>query len=459
MLKFLPLILAIFLSLSNFQFFDSNKNLEIKNLLPDSIESKNPRNHLTQDNNNRYEVTAKVLAVSEAAPKNLTINHTEERNNTSPPPVALIEKIYRLTWDIIPHAVKYKISCEGRNFISYTNGVEIPIKDINNEIIVTALNFDNHIVENDIVVTSIEESPKFPLTNTEFDKMDFPPAYVVYSWIPTFNADHYEIQLFKDGEIYRNYVTDFHPKDDNFDYYDENPVLEEGEYFWRIRGMATSGAVLTEWSEQNSGNSFRVEKPARFCALGDSITHGGGAISVPPSTVVYNWQNYCRIPIKNLGKSGDTTEDMLKRFERDVLSFSPEILFILAGVNDYRGEILAWDSVENLAAIRDKCESYGIKPVFITPTPLNPDLIQKVKFVNRPPYDWQEQRKYICDWIRRQENFIDIEDALSDENGFLRADLALDGLHPDAAGKEIIGKAVENWLENYLGSLGNLGKN
>ena len=73
-------------------------------------------------------------------------------------------------------------------------------------------------------------------------------------------------------------------------------------------------------------------------------------------------------------------------------------------------------------------------------------------------YDWQEQRKYICDWIRRQENFIDIETALSDENGFLRADLAIDGLHPDITGKEIIGRAVENWLTNYLNSLGNLDK-
>lgn len=451
MLKILPVILAIFLSLSNFQFFDGNKNLENKNLLP------NPRNHLTQDEGNRHEVTAQVLAVSEAAQKNLTINHTDERDAAEITAASIQEKVYRLTWNIIPRAVKYKISYENKVAVSYTNGVEISAKNINNEIIVTALDFDNKIVENDVVIVSIEENPPAPLTTTEFDKMDFAPVYLVYSWIPTINADHYEIQLFKDGEIFRNYVTDFHPKDDNFDFYDEKPVLEEGEYFWRIRGIAAGGAVLTEWSEQDSGNSFKVEKPARFCALGDSVTHGGGSISVPPSTAAYNWQNYCRVPIKNLAKSGDTTEKMLNRFERDILPFSPEILFIMAGVNDYRSNILGWDSVENLAAIRNKCESYGIKPVFITPTPLNPDLIRKVKFVHYPPYDWQDQRKYICDWIRRQENFIDIETALSDERGFLRADLAIDGLHPDITGKEIIGRAVENWLTNYLNSLGNLG--
>ena len=451
MLKILPVILAIFLFLTNFQIF--NGNYDIPDFSAAPVENKNPRNHLTQDSTNRNEVTAQILPVSEAASKNITVNRTEEKISAAEvKPAELQEKIFRITWQIVPRAVKYKISCEGRNYVSYTNGVEIVVKDVNSELLISALDFDNHVVENDVVLMSIEENPPAPLTTTEFDKMKLSPLYIVYSWIPTMNAHHYEIQLFKDGEICRDYVTDYHPKDDNFDYYDEEPLLEEGEYFWRIRGISAGGAVLTEWSEQTPGNTFKVEKPAAFCALGDSITHGGGSISVPPSTVIYNWQNYCKFPIKNLGKSGDTTLKMLERFEQDILSFNPEILFIMAGVNDYRGDVLAWDSVENLAAIRDKCESYGITPVFITPTPLNPDLIYKIKFIHYPPYDWQDQRQYICDWMRRQKYCIDIANDFSDSNGYLRADLALDGLHPDAEGKEIIGRAVENWLNNYLGA-------
>ncbi len=39
-----------------------------------------------------------------------------------------------------------------------------------------------------------------------------------------------------------------------------------------------------------------------------------------------------------------------------------------------------------------------------------------------------------------------------DGDGNLRADLSTDGLHPDVEGKEFIGKAVGDWLNNYLDS-------
>ena len=272
----------------------------------------------------------------------------------------------------------------------------------------------------------------------------------MYSWIPTYGADHYEVELIKDGQIIRRYMTETNNKDDEFDLYDKRPVLDEGEYFWRVRALTVDNQPLTQWSEKDLANSFTVKHQVRFCALGDSITHGGGSISVPPSTVLYNWETYCAIPVKNLGRSGDTTSEILARFDNDVLPFRPEILFIMAGVNDYRAQILGWESVENLEALREKCNVNGIKPVFLTPTPLNPAQIQKVGFVELPPEDWQEQRNYICAWIRDQEFFIDVNEKLLDADGNLRDSLSIDGLHPDADGKKIIGEAVAAWLDKYL---------
>ncbi len=438
----LPVVLAIFLSAAHFVLSDGEESFLIEG-------NRNPRNHLTQDNGNRNEVKAKVLSVTEASSGRKISDESDNFIETNPDEIFL-----RLTWKVVPFAVKYSVySDDGEEFISYTTGIEIPAESEDQVFHVSALDFDDNVLEEDVRIISAELNPTKPLTTTEFDKMSFSPIYLVYSWIPSKDADHYEIQLVKGDEIVREFMTEYHPQDDNFDFYDPDPVLEDGEYFWRVRGLTPDNKVITNWSERSDGNSFIVRKPARFCAIGDSITHGGGSISVPPSTAIYNWETYCPLPVKNLGKSGDTTEQILQRFDEDVLTFKPEILFIMAGVNDYRNGILGWHSVTNLKMIREKCEMNDIIPVFITPTPVNPRIMRKINFVEPPQPDWQEHMDYICDWVREQKFYIDVAEEFIDENGNLRADLAVDGLHPDAEGKEIIGKAVGDWLNNYLDSL------
>lgn len=439
MLKVMPVVLAIIVCFSSLGFIDLSGTKTEKNNL---TEVPTPRNHLTQDKN------------AQAATINAFYN-VNDANETNGQTVAAEilqrdENILRLYWDVIPGAVKYEVFIDGVSFFAFTNGIEIPIDDVHKKFQVNAISFEGTTLQNRIPIRDIDTNPLSPRTTTEFDKMAYPPIYPVYSWIPTNGADHYEIELIKDDKIIRRYFTQSQPQEDNFDLYDKVPVIDEGQYYWRVRAFTRDNQPLTDWSNKDASNSFEVKQKIRFCALGDSITHGGGSISAPPSTVVYNWETYCVIPVKNLGRSGDTTADVLARFDRDVLPFRPEVLFIMAGVNDYRSNILGSESVENLAAIRAKCEIYGIKPVFITPTPLNPAQIQKISFVDPPPSDWQEHQKFICNWIRGQENFIDVNDKLTDDEGNLIDSLSVDGLHPDNVGKRIIGEAVAAWLDKYL---------
>ena len=425
MLKVMPIVLALALCFSNLGFM---------NLGGDKVETHAPRNHLTQDKNAQAAV---IDADFDSLDTSEAIIHREQN-------------ILRLCWDIVPNAVKYEIFIDGMTLCAYTNGIEIPIDDVHKKFQVNAVSLEGTTLENKLPIRDLETNPTFPRTTTEFDKMNYPPLYPVYSWIPTNGADHYAIELIRDGKIIRRYFTPSQLQDDNFDFYDKQPVLEEGEYFWRVRALTSDNRPLGNWSEKNPSNSFTVKHKIRFCALGDSITHGGGSISVPPSTVMYNWETYCAIPVKNLGRSGDTTAELLARFDNDVLPFRPEVLFIMAGVNDYRTNILGAESVESLAAIRDKCNHYGIKPVFLTPTPVNPAQIQKLGFIDLPPEDWQEHQQFICDWIRDQEFFIDVNEKLTDDAGNLIETLSVDGLHPDAEGKRIIGEAVAAWLDKYL---------
>ncbi|MBR0061504.1 MAG: SGNH/GDSL hydrolase family protein [Selenomonadaceae bacterium] len=436
MLRVVPIVLAIAVCFLNLAFvsLDSHKNYaETADAL---------RNHLTQDKNVQAAPinTVKIF-------EDVTENPVEENAAAIVP---RMENILRLYWNIIPNAVKYEILIDGATLYAYTNGIEIPVSNLSAKFQVNAISLEGTTLENKIPIREIDTNPTSPRTTTEFDKMAYPPIYPVYSWIPVSGADHYEIELIKDDKIIRRYFTDSNPNDDNFDLYDKTPVLDEGEYFWRVRALTDANQPLTDWSAKDESNSFEVKHQIRFCALGDSITHGGGSISVPPSTAIYNWETYCAIPVKNLARSGDTTAELLARFDNDVLPFRPEVLFIMAGVNDYRASILGWESVENLSLLKEKCERNGIKPVFMTPTPLNPAQIQRVNFIEPPPADWQEHQKFICDWIRNQENFIDVNEQLTDADGNLIDSLSIDGLHPDADGKKIIGEAVAAWLDKYL---------
>jgi len=440
MLRFLPIVLAIALCFSNLGFI--NLGGRIKNDDSTKIAAAHmPKNHLTHDKDAQTAVIGEVYDFEDV---------TNAPDDISEEIIPREQNILRLCWDVVPNAVKYEVFIAGQTLFAYTNGIEIPVDNVNAKFQVNAVSLEGTTLQNKLPIVTIDTNPPAPMATTEFDKMNYPPIYPVYSWIPTNGASHYEIELIKDGKIIRRYFTNTQTQDDDFDLYDKVPVLDEGEYFWRIRALNQENQPITQWSAKNASNSFEVKHQIRFCALGDSITHGGGSISVPPSTVMYNWETYCAIPVKNLGRSGDTTAEILNRFENDVLPFRPEVLFIMAGVNDYRANILGSESVENLAIIRDKCEQNGIKPVFITPTPLNPAQIQKLGFIDLPPTDWQDHQRFICEWIRDQAFFIDVNDKLTDEAGNLIETLSIDGLHPDAEGKKIIGEAVADWLDKYL---------
>ena len=358
-----------------------------------------------------------------------------------------VRTVMRLSWKLVPGAVKYKVASDNEIHTTYINGIELEVDNVSKVFHVAALNINGRIINADIDITKVEINPTAPKPTTEFEKMDYGPLYPVYSWIPTYGADYYQIQLFRNDELIRTYEAYRTGDDDAYDFYDEYPVNEGGDYYWRVRAMSNHGFAMTEWSERTDNVSFKVTSPNRVCALGDSITHGGGAVTVPPSMTIYNWETYCDIPVKNLGKSGDTTDVIVERFENDVLPFEPKVLIIMAGVNDYRGTIFGWHSAGNYKILVDKCNYYGIVPVFITPTPVNARLIKRSKFIELPPYDWQTHYQFLCDWIRTQPYHIDLTSAFEDESGELRADLTSDGLHPDEEGKKIIGHAVEEWLK------------
>lgn len=295
-----------------------------------------------------------------------------------------------------------------------------------------------------------ELNPKRPLATTQFDRLPFAKAYPVYSWIPYLKASEYELQVFYDSDNNSEtpdklLKTDFAIGKGAFDYYDDGPYIAEGTYWWRVRAKNAAFQPISDWSE---AQRFTVtHHGVDIAALGDSITHGGGAVTVPPGYVMYDWQTYTGLPILNLGFSGNTVEHMLGRFNRDVLPFQPKILVIMGGVNNIRLGDKAEQVISGLNRLKFKCLINHITPVFVTVAPVNPKAMRDVSGLNAS-HGWEQEQVKINAWIRKQSYHVDITPRLTDEQGWLSSRLAVDGLHPGVEGKKIIGQMIGQYLKD-----------
>ena len=285
-----------------------------------------------------------------------------------------------------------------------------------------------------------------PLTNNRMPATHPAPLYPAYAWIPVADGVSYEVELTSrppenpNGvepsrhRIWSKIVTGVN------DCYDDQPRKNSGRYYWRVRGMDAAGKPVGGYSDTAD---FTVAATRRQYAatFGDSITHGGGAISYSPADSDYSYQTYLYFPTVNLGKSGDTAATMLARFEQDVLPYKPKYLIILGGTNSLRGGIPATQVISELAAIRDKCLLHGIRPIFLTLPPINPETIALI-FQEETVPGWREEFDAVNSFIRQQQYCIDIEPYFTDSSRKLPGHLSIDGLHPDIDGKKLMAQII-----------------
>lgn len=387
-----------------------------------------------------------------------------------------------LVWHTVPRAVYYELEFttelpNNPNGVElsanslfhtqsiYTNGYYADLREYNYSKLywrVRALDYDGNPIgvfsdaEPIYISKKVKTIPK-PIINTLDDIDGLPlPLYPVYKWIPLHDiTTAYEVELlsqppeFENGTQPSKYRIWSKIADDSSDCYDDFArLLTPGTYYWRVRAVDSSGNTIGTYSDTAS---FIITKPASrvFAATyGDSITHGGGAISYSPANLEYNYQTYLDFPALNLGKSGDTSTTTAERFDSDVLPFRPKNLLILCGANSLRAGTPASTIMRDLIDIRTKCFSNNIRPIFLTLLPLNPDNIYRA-FNTETADNWQDELAKVNAFIRKQPYMIDLEPYFYDDDGFLATKYATDGLHPDIEGKILMAKII-NAHKNLL---------
>ncbi len=104
--------------------------------------------------------------------------------------------------------------------------------------------------------------------------------------------------------------------------------------------------------------------PNKIVLMGDSITSSWSGYS--PEFFLNNPY------LINKGVSGETTPQMLNRFEADVLNLAPEAVIILAGINDIAqntGYISVSETFANIINMAEIANSHDITPVLCSVLP------------------------------------------------------------------------------------------
>jgi len=172
----------------------------------------------------------------------------------------------------------------------------------------------------------------------------------------------------------------------------------------------------------------------KVVCLGDSITWGF------PFGPDYSWVHMLEqatgVEFINKGINGNTTSNMLSRFERDVISLSPSHVIIMGGVND-----MIWgDSFDritwNINAMIEKAEEAGIEVILGIPTSVESAYLEKL--ISR-------LRRWLID-LAAQRNIavLDFSKAFLNEQGEIMTQYLLaDGAHPSEAGYRAMFKQID----------------
>ena len=216
----------------------------------------------------------------------------------------------------------------------------------------------------------------------------------------------------------------------------------------RLQARFNDYANYGRYREANSQLAPPAKDEKRVVFMGDSITDSWKLTEYFPNQ-----------PFVNRGISGQTTSQMLLRFRPDVIDLKPKVVVILAGTNDISGNTgpMTLEAIEgNLTSMVELAHANGINVVLASVLPVSDYNTNKagekiIRTLQRPP----AQILALNNWMKnfsaaRKLVYLDYFSPTVDDKGFLKAELANDGLHPNAKGYELMKPLAEEAINKAL---------
>jgi len=200
---------------------------------------------------------------------------------------------------------------------------------------------------------------------------------------------------------------------------------------------------LARYHDENAALAPAAAGDSRVVFMGDSITDGWGR---------RYGQFFPGKPYVNRGISGQTTPQMLIRFRPDVIALKPKVVVILAGTNDIAGNTgpMTLEMIEdNLVSMVELAKANQIAVVFSSVMPVC-DYIRP-QTAQRPPAKIIALNAWMKDYAARNNIvYLDYYSAMLDDKQMFRQELTYDGLHPNAAGYDVMGPLADKAIAAAL---------
>ena len=181
----------------------------------------------------------------------------------------------------------------------------------------------------------------------------------------------------------------------------------------------------------------------KIVLIGDSITE---------SWKGYSPEFFAENPyLINKGVGGETTPQILDRFNSDVVSLEPEFVIILAGINDIAqntGYISVSETFANIVSMVEIANSHNISPILCSVLPAS-KIVWKPEIKSADlVIELNEKLKKHC--IENNMVYVDYFSSMVGEKKELRSDLTYDGVHPDKKGYLIMEKILLETIQKKL---------
>jgi acyl-CoA thioesterase I len=183
-------------------------------------------------------------------------------------------------------------------------------------------------------------------------------------------------------------------------------------------------------------------------AIGDSITEAGGFLRDIDAVLAQQYPAIKISKVINKGISGQRAENLIERFDRDVLKRKPTFVTISVGINDVchrlaqpHDEKALAEYTKNVAWMVDQAQQAGIKVILLTPTVAEENADSEG---NRRLAKYAEAEKQIaaekhCQLVDLHAMFLA---ALKHKPAGQKTWLTYDGIHMKSAGDAIMAVGV-----------------